>query len=443
MTTLTAPESTSATAPLAESSVAEGVAAPRLHIVNLTITGKCNLDCPCCYQKRRTDDLSTAPILKILDEIAALGTKILMMPGGEPLLRKDLDIVVEHAAKLGLEVYLASNGTLVTKERAERLKELGMKGVCVGFEVFDPRAVSETDRSGLRKTIAGIRCFAAAGLETFANLIVTRRNLKHLPRTVKFLRSLGIRRMTILRPKPAQTGPWFDEARLGPKELYRLQILKAKLEGAYDLDFINVDCALGPLLGGLPAELLKDSGIEACLAGRKYISVDSNGDVYPCAYLRKPEWKAGNARRESLAKIVAESPVFEPFRKPALEGHCGECPMKKHCGGCRAMAWHDHQNIQAQDDDCHWGTSTLGRKIVMGVTFWSAMLVRFVRAKWKLRSKGSVSWAERVMTEVPTSARRKRLADRSERLDLCGAPVRSENPNAEVVATSMPLEDES
>lgn len=410
--------------------------APRLHIVNLTITGKCNLDCPCCYQKRRTDDMDTAPILKIVDEIADLGTKILMMPGGEPLLRKDLDIVVEHAAKRGLEVYLASNGTLVTDARAARLKELGMKGVCVGFEVFDPRAVNEVDRAGLKKTIAGIRCFAAAGLETFANLIVTRRNLKHLPRTVKFLRSLGIRRMTILRPKPAQTGPWFDEARLGPKELYRLQILKAKLEGAYDLDFINVDCALGPLLGGLPAELLKDSGIEACLAGRKYVSVDSNGDVYPCAYLRKPEFKAGNARRESLAKIVAESPVFEPFRKPALEGHCGGCPMKKHCGGCRAMAWHDHGNIQAQDDDCHWGTARLGRKIWMGANFWAAMLVRFVRARWKLRSEGSVSWAESVMAEVPASARRRRRSGPSERLELCGAPVRSESSASSAVASA-------
>ncbi len=396
-------------------------APPQLHIVNLTITGKCNLDCPCCYQKRRTDDMDTAPILKIIDDIAALGTQILMMPGGEPLLRKDLDAVIEHAAKRGLRTYLASNGTLVTDARASRLKELGLTGVCVGFEVFDPRSLEEVDRAGLGKTMAGIQSFASAGLETFANLIVTRRNLKHLPRTVKFLRSLGVKRMTILRPKPAQTGKWFEEARLGPKEMFRLQVLKAKLEAAYDLEFINVDCALGPLLGSLPETLLEDAGIESCLAGRKYISVDSNGDVYPCAYLRYPEFKAGNAKRESLADIVATSKVFEPFKKPALEGHCGSCPMKKHCGGCRAMAWHDHKNVMAQDDDCHWGTAKMPRKIYMGVAFWSAMIVRFARAKFGLRSKGSREFAEAILARAPKRSffrRRKATA----RLELCGTP---------------------
>ncbi len=399
--------------------------APRLHIVNLTITGKCNLDCPCCYQKRRTDDMDTAPILKIIDEIAALGTEILMMPGGEPLLRKDLDAVIEHASRRGLKIYLASNGTLVTDERAARLKELGLTGVCVGFEVFDPRSLEEVDRAGLGKTMAGIQSFAKAGLETFANLIVTRTNLKHLPRTVKFLRSLGVKRMTILRPKPAQTGKWFEEARLGKKEMFRLQILKAKLEAAYDLEFINVDCALGPLLGGLPKNLLESAGIESCLAGRKYISVDSNGDVYPCAYLRYPEFKAGNAKRESLEQIVATSKVFEPFRKPKLEGNCGSCPMQQHCGGCRAMAWHDHKNIMAQDDDCHFGGASTSRKVYMGVAFWSAMIVRFARARFGLRSKGSKAYAEEILARTPKRSifRRKR---KSERLELCGTPGHAE-----------------
>lgn len=406
-------------APSPEVEVANTEAPPALKIVNLTITGKCNLDCPCCYQKRRNDDLDTATILRVVDEIAALGTQILMMPGGEPLLRKDLDTILARAAERGLQVYLASNGTLVTEERARRLKEVGLKGCCVGFEVFDPRSIREVDRAGLAKTIAGIQRFHEAGLETFANLIVTRNNLKFLPRTVKLLVGLGVRRITILRPKPNQIGKWFDESRLGPRQLARLQVLRARLEAKYDLEFINVDCALGPLLGSLPKELLESAEIDGCRAGKTYVSIDSNGDVYPCAYLKYPQFKAGNLKDASLAEIVANSPVFVPFRNPTLGGHCGTCPMQKHCGGCRAIAFHDHGDVFAQDDDCHWGTGTTREKIDVGVRFWFWLTARFVLGKLGWRVRGNAKAANEAMTKVPRRLPWRRRD--SQRLELCGA----------------------
>jgi len=384
-----------------------------LHVVNLTLTGRCNLNCDCCYQKRRKDDLSTEVLLGLIDDIAQEGTQLLMLPGGEPLLRGDLEELIARASGHGIQTYLASNATLITAERATELKNQGLTGCCVGVEVFDPNSPKDVDRKALAKTIRGLNIFRNSGLETFANLIVTRQNIDLLSKTIRFLAGLGINRFTLLRPKPSQNGVWFEESRLRAEDLYKLQKIKSALEADIEIDVINSDCALGSLQGALPLELLEEEGVEPCLAGTRYLSIDSNGDVYPCAYLRTPEFLAGNIQETRLSD-VRKSDVFAPFQEATLEGHCGTCPMQKHCGGCRAIAYHDSGNILGEDSDCQWGSATQKEAIKMGVAVWMLLIWRFFRYITHTRRKPSAKRANRIMqTNFPVE---KNIKQRSSRL---------------------------
>lgn len=352
---------------------------PALRTVNLTVTGRCNRRCHHCYQERRVDDLATGRLIRLVDEISALGAGMLMIPGGEPLLRPDLEDVIRHASSRSIRTYVATNGSLVTEARARRLKESGLTGCCVGIDVVDPRSPEARHGAALPSALTAVRRLADAGVDVLANVVVTRHNMRHLRRFLVLLADHGARKVTILRPKPSRSPGWFEDSRLLRRDMFRLQLLKTRLETDLDLQFINLDCAFGPLLGGVPAEFLLKRQVEMCLAGRHYLCIDSNGDVYPCAHLKHPEFLAGNVCASSLGRIWASSPVFEAWRRSRLTGHCGDCQLARACGGCRALAYHDHGDPMAQDEDCPWGTATAPRAAVMRFIFWSGLAWRWLR----------------------------------------------------------------
>ena len=114
------------------------------HVVAWNLTRRCNLECAHCYisagpTERATSELDTATCLRIVDELIAVNpAPLLILSGGEPLLRDDLTVIARRASERGATVVVGTNGTLLTDERIAALKGAGVRGVAVSVDSLRP-----------------------------------------------------------------------------------------------------------------------------------------------------------------------------------------------------------------------------------------------------------------------------------------------------------------
>ena len=114
------------------------------HVVAWNLTRRCNLECAHCYisagpTERATSELDTATCLRIVNELLTVNpTPLLILSGGEPLLRDDLTVIARHASQRGATVVVGTNGTLLTDERIADLKDAGVRGVAVSVDSLRP-----------------------------------------------------------------------------------------------------------------------------------------------------------------------------------------------------------------------------------------------------------------------------------------------------------------
>jgi radical SAM protein with 4Fe4S-binding SPASM domain len=367
-----------------------GAPPPLLQAVNVQVTARCNVDCACCFQPQHRDELPAARVHALIDEVAALGSRLLMLSGGEPTLRPELALWIRQASDHGLETRLATNATTASVPRARRLLHSGLGGLHASINVDEPGRSADKDARIRDRTLRGVQIYVDAGLHVVANLIVTRRNIDFVEEHVERLQALGIRGVNLLRPHPSVDRAWFEDRRLGPAELYRLQRLKLRLHRRLDLAEIALDCSMGSLLYAVPGPLARWAGMRGCVAGTAFASVDARGEVYACPDLKTPELSAGNLRDQGFTHLWHTAPIFQRLRQRQLGGACGECHAASTCGGCRAIALHDHGDPFGPDSDCAWGSAgpikNAARLIPMVADFLGAVATEFGRGMARARA---------------------------------------------------------
>jgi radical SAM protein with 4Fe4S-binding SPASM domain len=181
----------------------------------------------------------------------------------------------------------------------------------------------------LRAVERALRLLLDSTVQVGVNVLVTRALLPYLPELFAHLHTLGVRRVTILRPKPpAAAQPagaaWYDANRLRPADLQRLRAILTAWRGALALE---VDCALTGLLADAPPAILHRRGIYGCTAGRRICTVWSDGRVTPCSFLA--DRNAGDVRRTPFAELWQRGQNWELLRDPAAwSGHaCAVCDI--------------------------------------------------------------------------------------------------------------------
>ena len=173
------------------------------YVISWNLTSRCNLRCKHCYIDASTampGELTTDEVLRVVDEIADVNYEaILILTGGEPLLRPDLDQVVARAAGRGLTVVLGTNGTMLTVDRAHRLAECGLAGVGISVDSLVPSAHDEFRgvKGAWSETVKGIESAGQAGLDVQIQMTLTRENLPELNEVIEFSRGAGARVMTV------------------------------------------------------------------------------------------------------------------------------------------------------------------------------------------------------------------------------------------------------
>jgi radical SAM protein with 4Fe4S-binding SPASM domain len=157
------------------------------------------------------------------------------------------------------------------------------------------------------------------------------------------LRAQGVRRVTILRPKPPtfstrSSESWYDAHRLRYADLLTLRDVLSAWQTVLDL---QVGSALVSLMGDVAPERLRWRGVYGCAAGRRICTIWPDGQLTPCSFLA--DLSAGNVCQTSFAELWARGEGWEPLRDPRvrLQGGCADCAILSQCGGVPCVARHE------------------------------------------------------------------------------------------------------
>ena len=304
------------------------------------LTHRCPLGCSYCSNPleldRVADELPADIWLRVLDEAADLGVLQLHLLGGEPTARRDLELIVERAAKRGIYTNLITSGIGVTADRLKKLADAGLDHVQLSIQ--DADAVN-ADRlgnyaGGHKRKLLLARAVRALGLPLTINAPVHRQNVGNLAASIALAVEMGAARIEVAH---VQYYGWAlkNRASLMPtREQVRrsLEIVteaRAQLKGVLEIDFVAPDYYARkpkPCMGGW---------------GRGIINVTPTGRVLPChAAETIPGLVFDNVRDKPLAAIWHGSTAFNAFRGTDwMAEPCKGCEFREQdWGGCRCQA---------------------------------------------------------------------------------------------------------
>jgi radical SAM protein with 4Fe4S-binding SPASM domain len=321
----------------------EGVPPPR--ILAWEVTRRCILRCRHCRGASRDADyegeLTTEEALGFLRLLWDWTKPLLILTGGEPLLRPDIFQLAKEASGRGLRTALATCGGPVTPETAERLRSAGVSRVSISID--GPDSASHDAFRGMagsfEAAVGAARFLHEAGVPFQVNTTVTRSNAADLPRILALAASLGAVAFDAFLLVPTGRAMDLKAEELDPAGYEKTLHWIADRRGRGEPE-VRATCAphLQRILsqrgegGGAPA------GFRGCLGGKSFVFVSHRGDVQICGFL---DTVAGNLRDTGLdlRPIWEESEFLGRIRDvDGYKGRCGACNYRRICGGCRARA---------------------------------------------------------------------------------------------------------
>jgi len=333
------------------------------------ITRRCNLKCIHCRSSSEIEvkdhpDFSTQEAFRIIDDIISYAKPVIVLSGGEPLLRKDVFEVARYGTEKGLRMCLATNGTLVNDKICEKIKNSGIKIVSLSLDGSEETVHDNfrNQKGAFAGTINAAQLFQKHGIEFIINSSFTKRNQEDIPRIYKLAKELGATAWYMFMIVPTGRGEeimneliskedyeevleWHYQMEKGEKEMlvrptcaphyYRIVLQKSKEEGTK-----------------FERRTLKFStgGAKGCIAGQLIALIDVDGDVLPCSYFPK---SAGNIKVQSFKDIWENSELFKELRDfKKYKGKCGSCEYVSVCGGCRARAYSVYGDYLEEEPFC-------------------------------------------------------------------------------------------
>ncbi len=331
---------------------------PVPHVVAWNLTRRCNLACAHCYisagsWRSAAGELDTDRCLEIVDQILeANPAPLLILSGGEPLLRDDLERIASHASGRGATVVVGTNGTRLTADRIASLMEAGVRGVAVSIDSLDPR-YHDRFRHGqgaLEDTLAAVERLQAKGLDFLVQVSLTRGNRDQLEELVAWADRAGAVCVNVYFL--VETGRAERMRGLTPEQNEEVLRLLVRLQREYR-GRLMIRSKCQPQLMRHVYESDPESPLlhyrTRCPCGVQYCRITPEGKVTPCPYL--PE-VAGDLAASSFREIWEESPLFRLLREGRLGGKCGRCEYREVCGGCRARAYAADGDFLGPDASC-------------------------------------------------------------------------------------------
>jgi radical SAM protein with 4Fe4S-binding SPASM domain len=332
------------------------------YIVSWNITKRCNLSCGHCYidaGQPEEPELTTAECKTLIDELSAMNkSMMLIITGGEPMIRPDVYELAGHAASAGFITVLGTNGTLVTSESARLLKDAGLRGA--GISIDSPAPAGHDSFRGSEgawsKAAGALGLLREAGIETQLDVTVMDSNYADLERFVDLGAELGAKAVNFFflvctgrAMKTFISTANYDAALRKIAELSKSEKrLMARARCAPHIYRIMHE-------GGARIQ----SGMRGCLAGRSYMRIDPYGNVTACPYM--PD-VLGSVKSEPIAGIWNNSAKLAALREGKYGGRCGRCEYAEVCGGCRARALAEKGGFMDEDPLCTYEPGPAGKE---------------------------------------------------------------------------------
>ena len=265
----------------------------RIHSVTLAVTNRCNYRCWHCYNAgRHEDDLPLADLRRVAEKLQDLGTVMVALSGGEPLLRDDLEEIARCFDESTC-LTLNTTGDGLTPERAEALRESGVFAVGISLDSMVP---AEHDRLrgvvGASDTaLQALELVGAAGMYPYIVSVASHEFLEpdHFWRFVDFAARIGAREVHLL--EPSATGRLAGRSEVLLRHADRERILQYQEEAAQRDDL--------PIVSSFA--YLESPEAFGCGAGLSHLYIDGAGEVCPCQLV---PLSFGNVTREPLNDIL-------------------------------------------------------------------------------------------------------------------------------------------
>jgi radical SAM protein with 4Fe4S-binding SPASM domain len=368
------------------------------------LTYQCNLKCKHCYEDaggRKHRELSTDEAKQVIDtlsKVSGIGLPALSFSGGEPLARRDFFELATHAKKRIPYVSIASNGTLLTRDNAKRIKDAGVDYVEISVDGATPHVHDEFRGipGAFEKAMQGMKNCVEEGIDTCIATVLHRDNFAETEKIIGLTKQLGVR-LIHFNYIPTGRAKEYKDLDLTPEErLHVLQALGKEIISLYlqakeeELKLGRSNVKVDRFFSTCPqyASVTKDlsekkgqrfmvaahyaakKGVEnvanflgGCGAGRLYCAIEPNGDVKPCVFFpTNKNTVIGNILKDNFEVIWDTNPLLwklrtrENLKIYIVNGNkvgCGNCLDKYICGGCRARAYsYFSGDIQAPDIGC-------------------------------------------------------------------------------------------
>lgn len=345
-----------------------------LRLVFWELTARCNLKCQHCRAEAQddfaADELTTAEILRVGQEIRQTADPIMVLTGGEPLVRADFYDIARFCCKLFTRVAVATNGTLIDDQVARKIAQTGVQRVSVSLDGAEAKTHDQFRGSpgSFADALRGLDALKRANVSTQVNATITKHNDDQIDDLLNLAIERGADAFHVFMLVPVGCGAQIsDQVRLSPQRSE--EILRWLFEKSLELrGRLHIKATCAPQYYRIMRQVSKSKGIDlpsghgmqavtrGCLAGSGVCFISRSGNVQPCGYLPV---RVGNVRQSKLGQIWQDSQVFAALRDPGrLTGKCGVCGYRKICQGCRARAFAISGDFLAQEPDCPYQPAT-------------------------------------------------------------------------------------
>jgi 12,18-didecarboxysiroheme deacetylase len=352
-------------------------------VVVWNMTKACNLKCQHCYAHATAGaaehELTTEEGKAMIDDLAQFGSPVILFSGGEPLMRPDLPELARYATGKGMRAVISTNGTLIHKDKAKELKEIGLSYVGVSLDGMQP--VHDKFRGvdgAFDKAIQGIRNCLEVGLKVGLRFTVFKHNAAEVPAVFDLLEKEGIPRVCFYHLVYAGRGSSLMEEDLdheGTRKLLDLIMdrTKALFDKGMAPEVLTVDNhADGPYVylrmlkedperAGEVLKLLQWN--EGNSSGRGIGCVSWDGSVHPDQFWR--HLTIDNVRERAFSEIWTDlsHPILGKLKdkRPHVKGRCAGCKWLNICGGnFRVRAEAATGDLWAPDPACYLSDEEIG-----------------------------------------------------------------------------------
>jgi radical SAM protein with 4Fe4S-binding SPASM domain len=320
------------------------------------ITRRCNLHCVHCRSSSECDalghpDFSLEEAFRILDDISSYAKPVVVLSGGEPMMRADVFDIAKYGTGKGLRMCMATNGSLIDDAVCEKIKASGIRIVSMSLD-GSTAAVHDDFRNqagSFDSVMLAASLFRKHGIEFIINSSFTKRNQEEIPRVYKLAKEIGATAWYLFMIVPTGRGEDIMN------ELISKEHYENILDWHYDIEKDETDLLIRPTCAPQYYRLVlqrqktdgekferrslkfSTGGSKGCLAGQLICLIDVDGNVLPCSYFPKP---AGNIKTQSFKDIWENSALFKELRDfRSYKGKCGACEYLNVCGGCRARSY--------------------------------------------------------------------------------------------------------